>query len=117
GAHSRRRGSEQAQSPRLIHMAALTSTYRIGMSALLPLLGKSSPLRGRKGISRRDPGRPMWPPGAKLIASLISADRHLLFHRPPHGVRCKPLDEVARRLRATPPRRQLRKKRKTSQGE
>src|SRR5262249_29641816 len=30
--------------------------------------------------------------------------------RPLHGIRCKPLDKVARRLPAAPPRRQLRKK-------
>src|SRR5262245_56105878 len=41
----------------------------------------------------------------------------MLPQRPLYGVRCKPLDEIARCLRAAPPRRQLRKKRKTGQSE
>src|SRR5712671_528197 len=54
----------------------------------------------------------------KLCAGLIPLTyRSGNRQRPPHGVRCKPLDEVARRLRAAPPRRQLRKKWKTGQGE
>ena len=36
----------------------------------------------------------------------ISADRHFLFHGPPHGIRCKPLDEAARRFGAPPFRSQ-----------
>src|SRR5262249_26372427 len=48
--------------------------------------------------------------------NLISADSHFLFHCPPHGIRCKPLDEAARRVGAPPLRRQLRKKWKTRQG-
>ncbi len=47
---------------------------------------------------------------------LISADRHLLFHRPPHSIRRKLLDEAARRCRGPPSRCQLRKKWKTGQG-
>src|SRR5262245_57247285 len=48
--------------------------------------------------------------------NLISADSHFLFHRPPHSVHRKPLDEAACRFGGPPSSDQLRKKWKAGQG-
>ena len=75
------------------------------------------PDAGPANASRGTPS-PCWfnAPAGQVYANLISADRHFLFHCPPHGIRCKPLDEAARRLGASSFRGQLREKWKAGQG-
>ena len=83
------------------------------LAATLRQAGRMLARRARRGDRSR--GRFNARAG-QVYANLISADRHFLFYGPPHGIRCKPLDEAARRVGAPPLRRQLRKEWKTRQG-